>query len=109
VWNINYKMYYIFATFNAVAFIHMILLAPETKGYTLEEMDEVFNSGLPAWKTLNKASRLEQLEKEIEEGKLKISVPRGGGHGNSEGNAGAVPTEKVGTVHEEKMAETTTA
>ena len=31
VWNINYRMYYIFASFNAIAFIHMILAAPETK------------------------------------------------------------------------------
>lgn len=31
LWNINYNMYYIFATFNALACIHMFLLAPETK------------------------------------------------------------------------------
>jgi hypothetical protein len=37
---------------NAAAFVHMTLLAPETKGYTLEEMDEVFDSGRhkdPSW------------------------------------------------------------
>ncbi|KAK4213233.1 hypothetical protein QBC37DRAFT_400747 [Rhypophila decipiens] len=33
-------------TFNAAAFVHMTLMAPEMKGYTLEEMDEVFDSGL---------------------------------------------------------------
>lgn len=31
LWNINYKMYYIFATFNGCAFLHMFFLAPETK------------------------------------------------------------------------------
>ncbi|KAK1754255.1 general substrate transporter [Echria macrotheca] len=77
LWNISYKMYYIFGAFNAAALIHMALLAPETKGYTLEEMDEVFDSGLPAWKKLQKGSRLEELEREIEAGNLKVSVPLG--------------------------------
>lgn len=65
--------YYIFGTFNAVACIHMFLTAPETKGFTLEEMEDVFNSGLPAWKKYT-SDRLEQLEKEIQEGNLKVNV-----------------------------------
>ncbi|KAK3682208.1 general substrate transporter [Podospora appendiculata] len=73
LWNINYKMYYIFGAFNAAAFIHMLLLAPETKGFTLEEMDDVFDSGLPAWKRYKKTSRLDELEREIEAGHLKVS------------------------------------
>ena len=40
---INWKMYMIFAAFNGVAFIHMFFTAPETKGITLEEMDDVFD------------------------------------------------------------------
>lgn len=75
LWNISYKMYYIFAAFNGAAFIHMTLMAPETKGYTLEEMDEVFDSGLPAWKRLKKTSRLEELEKAIESGQVKVRQP----------------------------------
>ena len=55
----------------------MGLTAPETKGYTLEEMDDVFDSGLPAWKTRQKTSRLEQLEREIEAGNLKVAAPLG--------------------------------
>ncbi len=74
LWNISYKMYYIFGAFNAAAFVHMSLLAPETKGYTLEEMDEVFDSGRPAWKKREKRSRLEELEREIEAGNLKVSL-----------------------------------
>ncbi|KAJ0109804.1 mfs glucose [Diaporthe amygdali] len=73
LWNISYNMYYIFGAFNAAAFIHMILMAPETKGFTLEEMDDVFNSGIPAWRTSGKSSRLDQLEKEIQEGNLKVA------------------------------------
>lgn len=72
LWNISYKMYYIFGAFNAAAFVHMSLLAPETKGYTLEEMDEVFDSGQPAWKKHKKRSRLEELEREIEAGNIKV-------------------------------------
>lgn len=67
----------IFATFNGAAFIHMFLTAPETKGKTLEEMDEVFDSGLPAWRSVPKGSRLDQLQKDIEAGKLKVSAPLG--------------------------------
>ncbi|KAK4119518.1 general substrate transporter [Parathielavia appendiculata] len=75
LWNISYKMYYIFGAFNAAAFVHMTLCAPETKGFTLEEMDDVFDSGRPAWKKHEKKSRLDQLEREIEAGNLKVGVP----------------------------------
>jgi hypothetical protein len=71
-------MYMIFATFNGLAFIHMFLTAPETRGKTLEEMDEVFDSGLPAWKSVPKESRLDQLAKDIEAGNLKVAAPIGG-------------------------------
>ena len=54
----------------------MFLTAPETKGYTLEEMDEVFDSGLPAWRKLQKRSRLEELEEEIAQGNLKVTAPQ---------------------------------
>jgi hypothetical protein len=75
----------IFATFNGAAFIHMFLTAPETKGKTLEEMDEVFDSGLPAWRAVPKGSRLDQLQKDIEAGNIKVHHPIGG----------ATATEKV--------------
>lgn len=70
-------MYYIFGAFNGAALVHMFLLAPETKGFTLEEMDEVFDSGRPAWKKFKKESRLEQLQRDIEAGKIKIGIPGG--------------------------------
>ena len=62
----------IFTAFNGAALIHMFLTAPETKGKTLEEMDEVFDSGRPAWKAVPKGSRLDQLEKDIEQGNIKV-------------------------------------
>lgn len=72
LWAINWKMYMIFAAFNGAACIHMTLMAPETKGYTLEEMDDVFDSGRPAWKTHKKTSRLDQLARDIELGEVKV-------------------------------------
>lgn len=74
LWNINFKMYYVFGAFNAAAFVHMALMAPETKGFTLEEMDDVFNSGMPAWKKYDKGSKLEQLEREIQQGHAKVGA-----------------------------------
>lgn len=80
----------IFAAFNGAALVHMFLTAPETKGKTLEEMDDVFDvsflphlirgrtnavqSGRPVWKSGPTASRLDTLQKDIEEGNLKVNV-----------------------------------
>jgi MFS family permease len=73
---INWKMYMIFATFNALALIHIFLAAPETKGHTLEEMEDVFNSGVPAWRTSGATtSRLEKLQQDIEHGTLVVNAP----------------------------------
>jgi MFS family permease len=74
--NINWKMYMIFATFNGLALIHMFLMAPETKGRTLEEMDEVFDSGVPAWRSKAPVeSRLDRLRADIEAGHHKVDAP----------------------------------
>jgi hypothetical protein len=91
----------IFATFNGAAFIHMFLTAPETKGKTLEEMDDVFDSGLPAWKAVPKGSRLDQLQKDIEAGNLKIAAPIGG--------ARMGKSDAVDTTVEKPVGTTTTA
>jgi hypothetical protein len=58
--------------------IHMFLTAYETKGYTLEEMDDVFDSGVPAWRTHPRTSRLEQLEDQIVQGGLKVEAQNSG-------------------------------
>jgi hypothetical protein len=59
----------------------MFLTAPETKGKTLEEMDDVFDSGIPAWKAGKVGSRLEQVQRDIEAGNVKIGRQ---GHGRTE-------------------------
>ncbi|RHZ62931.1 MFS sugar transporter [Aspergillus turcosus] len=96
LWSINWKMYMIFAAFNTAAFVHMFLTAPETKGFTLEEMDEVFDAGIPAWRKLNKKSRLEELEQEIAEGKLKVTA-----HGEKDGPVAA--TTETATAEKQEV------
>lgn len=50
--SIAYKTYFIFGTFNFAALIHVYFCFPETKGRTLEEIEEVFAQGhtFTAWK-----------------------------------------------------------
>jgi hypothetical protein len=55
----------------------MFLTAPETKGKTLEEMDSVFDSGHPAWKGVDKGSRLDQLQQDIEKGNIAVETKVG--------------------------------
>ncbi|PHH71298.1 hypothetical protein CDD83_5227 [Cordyceps sp. RAO-2017] len=67
LWHINYKTYYLFGSFNAAAFVHMFFTAHETKGFTLEEMDDVFDTGSRAWQRSGPGrSRLEELETQLE-------------------------------------------
>lgn len=47
---------------------------PETKGRTLEEMDELFNSDIPAWKTHSQP--ISHLDRDIEELKLNQEQSR---------------------------------
>ncbi|KAF2280027.1 high affinity glucose transporter [Westerdykella ornata] len=72
---INWRMYMIFGTFNGLALIHMFFTAPETKGKSLEEMDDIFDSGIPAWKTAGTGSRLDQLQRDIEKGEVQLTTP----------------------------------
>lgn len=50
--NIKYRTYFLFAAMCSGAFIHVFFCFPETKGRTLEEMEEVFAAGhhFTAWK-----------------------------------------------------------
>jgi hypothetical protein len=49
---IAWKTYFIFGTFNFAGFVHVLFCFPETKGRTLEEIEEVFGQGhaFAAWK-----------------------------------------------------------
>ncbi|GLB40833.1 putative major facilitator superfamily, sugar transporter (TC 2.A.1.1) family protein [Lyophyllum shimeji] len=50
--NVAWKTYFIFATFNFAACIHVFFMYPETVGRTLEEVEEIFAQGhtFTAWK-----------------------------------------------------------
>ncbi|KAG0348967.1 hypothetical protein BG004_003129 [Podila humilis] len=67
--NIQYRTYFIFAGFCVAMTIHVFFMFPETKGRTLEEMDELFNSDMPAWKT--RALPASKLDAEIEQMKIE--------------------------------------
>lgn len=34
----------------------------------------MFDSGIPAWRAVPKGSRLDELQKDIEQGKIKVTV-----------------------------------
>jgi len=67
--SIQYRTYFIFGAFCVAMTIHVFFMFPETKGRTLEEMDDVFKSDIPAWKT--QALPPSHLEQDIKEIRLK--------------------------------------
>ncbi|KAN0061336.1 high affinity glucose transporter [Thecaphora frezii] len=66
--NIQWKSYLIFAVFCLAMTVHVFLAFPETAGKSLEEVEEIFQSGVPAWRTraLARDSKTEQLARDIE-------------------------------------------
>ncbi|KAF9204427.1 hypothetical protein BGZ59_001042, partial [Podila verticillata] len=68
--NIQYRTYYIFAGFCVAMTIHVFFMFPETKGRTLEEMDELFNSDVPAWKTRALPIGKQNVEDDLEAEKM---------------------------------------
>lgn len=49
--NITWKTYIIFGVFNVVMTIHVFLQFPETKNKTLEELTQMWDEKVPAWRT----------------------------------------------------------
>ncbi|ORY13403.1 high affinity glucose transporter [Clohesyomyces aquaticus] len=49
--NIQWKVYLIFGVFCTTMAIHVFFMFPETSGKTLEDVEEMFLKGVPAWKT----------------------------------------------------------
>jgi MFS family permease len=49
--NIQWKVYLIFGCFCFAMALHTFFCFPETAGKTLEDIEEMFLSGIPAWKT----------------------------------------------------------
>ncbi|WPK24356.1 hypothetical protein PUMCH_001627 [Australozyma saopauloensis] len=51
--NITWKTYIIYAVFCICMFIHVFFFFPETKGKRLEEIAQIWEEKIPAWKTAN--------------------------------------------------------
>ncbi|KAL1800099.1 hypothetical protein ACET3X_000441 [Alternaria dauci] len=49
--NIQWRVYLIFGVFCFAMAVHTFFLFPETAGKTLEDVEEMFMTGVPAWKT----------------------------------------------------------
>lgn len=71
---------------NALALMHMYCTAYETKGYTLEEMHQVFDSGVPAWKFRQGESRIEEMASRIRQYQQQ-EQQRANGMSNGQANA----------------------
>ncbi|EDU43577.1 AraJ Arabinose efflux permease [Pyrenophora tritici-repentis] len=61
--NIQWKVYLIFGVFCATMAIHTFFLFPETAGKTLEDVEEMFMTGVPAWKTKVEYSSTRRAER----------------------------------------------
>lgn len=51
--NINWRTYFIYGSCCCAMFFHVFFFFPETKGKTLEEIDQIWESKVPAWKLAN--------------------------------------------------------
>ncbi|KAK9351100.1 general substrate transporter [Lipomyces doorenjongii] len=75
--SIQWRLFFVFGSFNMAAFIHVWFTAPETKQRTLEELDEIFEYGEPLWKSFlggqRGSNKLDMLAKDIEMGVLRIN------------------------------------
>jgi hypothetical protein len=49
--NIQWKVYIVFGVFCAAMTVHVFLFFPETAGKSLEQIENMFEKGVPAWRT----------------------------------------------------------
>ncbi|KAI9678728.1 MAG: hypothetical protein M1817_005785 [Caeruleum heppii] len=61
--NIQWRTYIIFGVFCTAMTVHVFFLFPETAGKTLEEVEDMFLSHIPAWKTRVTTREVRKLEK----------------------------------------------
>jgi hypothetical protein len=65
--NIIWRTYIIFGVFCFGGVVHSFFMFPETCGKTLEEIDALFEQGVPAWKSDKVHSKLDDRIHELEE------------------------------------------
>ncbi|KAG8991138.1 hypothetical protein FRB93_002918 [Tulasnella sp. JGI-2019a] len=90
--SISFNVYFIFATCNVLAFFHVLFMYPETKGRTLEEVEEVFAVGhtFQAWKIGKDVGR-------------RHSHEVAGGREHKAGSVHSSSDEKVTAAHREEL------
>lgn len=66
--NIRYGVYYLYASFNIMAAIQVWFMFRETKGYSLEQIDEVFAQGHPfkAWQVPKDITPEKDIQSDLE-------------------------------------------
>ena len=70
--NITWKTYIVFAVFSVCLTIHTWACFPETKGKTLEEIDQMWADNIPAWKSSEwKPTFIPQVEEDSDEKALR--------------------------------------
>ena len=62
--NINWRTYIIFGAFSVALTVQTFFMFPETRGKTLEEIDQMWAENIPAWKTGNYIPQLPVVEDE---------------------------------------------
>ncbi|QOU18850.1 high affinity glucose transporter [Brettanomyces bruxellensis] len=70
--NITWKTYCIYATFCACMFIHVLFYFPETKGKRLEEVAQMWDEHVPAWKSASWKPAVPIATDKILEKKLSV-------------------------------------
>lgn len=76
--NITWKTYCIYATFCACMFVHVFFFFPETKGKRLEEIAQIWEENVPAWKSKNWQPRVPLLSDAQLGEKLAVDHHEGG-------------------------------
>jgi len=69
--NIIWRTYIIFGVFCFCGVVHAFFMFPETCGKALEEVDVLFEEGIPAWKSANVTSKLDERIHELETKKAR--------------------------------------
>lgn len=69
--NIQWKAYMIFGTFCIAMTFHIFFTYPETVKKSLEEIDDVFSNGVPAWRSAEAGTFAEKVAEVEASGGLK--------------------------------------
>lgn len=103
--NITWMTYMIFGTFCAVITIHVFFFYPETSGKSLEEVEYIFASKVPAWRSAKIGGTFEDRVHAVEQ-------KRDGDLGEAtheerasavQGEKQALPREEATTTHTEAV------